>query len=137
MIVNRTLVHTGPVWNAKGVVLEKLDRTEEALFSFDETLKIDPKNIAAWYNKGHALAQLKYNKSALNAFDKALEIDSKRIDVWCEKGKLLQRLDRKKEALDVFDEALKIDPKNRVALQGRARLIYGSSYNKKQPSLKR
>jgi tetratricopeptide (TPR) repeat protein len=52
-----------------------MQRYQEAIASYDRTLRIEPKSEAAWFNRGLALANLKQYQEAINAFDEALKIN--------------------------------------------------------------
>ena len=56
------------------MALGKLGRYEEAIKSYDEALKIDPKDAQAWNNKGVALGNLGRYGEAVTCFERALEI---------------------------------------------------------------
>ncbi len=62
-------------WYNKGVVLDKLGRSEEALAAFNEALRIDPKFTDSWFNKACALSFLKRKDEMLESLKKAIELD--------------------------------------------------------------
>jgi tetratricopeptide (TPR) repeat protein len=62
-------------WNNKGLSLRAIGKYDEAINSFDEALKIDPKLKEAWYNRGLALLSKGDKELARSAFREALEID--------------------------------------------------------------
>jgi Flp pilus assembly protein TadD len=43
------------LWNDKGVILDGLDRTAEALSCYEKAIENDPYHAEAWFNKGVAL----------------------------------------------------------------------------------
>lgn len=57
----------------KGVALDNLDRTDEALDCYDKALNINPRYADAWYNKGTALYNLGRADEAILAFQKFVE----------------------------------------------------------------
>ncbi len=62
-------------WNSKGVILSKLNRTEEAIEAFDKALEMDPDESKVWYSKGSVLLNLNKLRHALACFYKALDIE--------------------------------------------------------------
>jgi tetratricopeptide (TPR) repeat protein len=65
-------------WYNKGIVLAKLDRTDDAISAYDMALNIDPAFGTAWNNKGNIFARLGKYEKAIEAFKKAL---NKRADI--------------------------------------------------------
>jgi len=55
---------------AKGQALLNLDKIEEALYQFDEAIKIEPKNTEAWIKRGTALERLQRVDEAISAYIK-------------------------------------------------------------------
>ena len=93
-----------------GNIYDGLLKHDEAISSYDEAIKIDPKFAEAWYNKGIALRKLKKYEEAIKCFDEAIKIDPKFAEAWYNKGIALRKLKKYEEAIKCFDEARKIDP---------------------------
>ncbi len=92
---------------------------DKALASFDEALKLEPRNAKAWFNKALALKDWAIAlddkekvKSSIEAMDKSLEIDPKNGEAWYNKGMALGLLEEFDNAVECFDAALKLDPGN-------------------------
>ena len=62
-------------YNNPGPALAQLCKYEDAIFNYDQTLQLDPKNIHALTNKGAALSSLGRYQEAISYYDKAIEID--------------------------------------------------------------
>ncbi|MBU7047058.1 MAG: tetratricopeptide repeat protein, partial [Theionarchaea archaeon] len=62
-------------WFNKGAALGHLHRYEDAVTSFNECIKREPKHAEAWYNKGVALEYLKKYEEAAKCFDEASRIN--------------------------------------------------------------
>lgn len=60
---------------SRGVVLAKLERTEEALEELDEALELDVDDERAWYSKGCILMDSGRPRPALACFYKSLDLD--------------------------------------------------------------
>ena len=95
----------------KGVALNNLGRTEEALACFDESLDINSRIAGVWNNKGSALVNLGRADEALACYNKALDINPRDAEAWYNKGNALDNLGRSEEALACYDEALNINPR--------------------------
>jgi tetratricopeptide (TPR) repeat protein len=83
---------------------------EDAVKSFDQALKIDPRSVEALNGKGLALNNLGRYEDSITWFDNALKIEPTFINALNNKGVALANLDRFEEAITLFDKAIKIDP---------------------------
>ena len=63
-------------WSNKGIVLNKLNRFDEALAHYDKALGLKPDYAEAWSNKGVTLNELKRYDDAIAKYDKALSLKS-------------------------------------------------------------
>ncbi len=61
--------------NNKGIALDSLGRSQDAITYFDKALDIDPNDAYTLYNKGTSLGQLGSYEESITYFDKALAID--------------------------------------------------------------
>jgi serine/threonine protein kinase len=59
---------------AQSVLLNRNDKSQEALAKIEEALKLDSKNADAWAAKGFTLAKLERDSEAIVAFEKAIEL---------------------------------------------------------------
>jgi serine/threonine protein kinase len=59
---------------AQSVLLNRNDKSPEALAKIEEALKLDSKNADAWAAKGFTLAKLERDSEAIVAFEKAIEL---------------------------------------------------------------
>ena len=91
-------------------VLLNASRFEEALISYDNALKIDPRSVDALNGKGLILNQLGKYEEAITWFDKALEIDPGFIDAMYNKADALGELGKYEESLEWTDRALTMKP---------------------------
>ena len=58
----------------RGVVLNRLNRPEEALAAYERALELQPTNADAHCNRGNLLKELGRTDEALQAYDKALKL---------------------------------------------------------------
>jgi tetratricopeptide (TPR) repeat protein len=105
---------------------------EEAAASFDEALKLDPRNVLALVGQGDVhLAERRYPE-ALAAYDKAIDVDSGCAAAYAGRGDdfmnkreegdnaQAQSIKNKQSAVADFRRAILEDPKNVRAYRGRA-----------------
>ena len=71
--------HTAYLHNTFGVLLEKLQRVDEALQSYERAIELDISNASAWNNLGN-LHRIKNNKpTALACYEKTLSLDKNNL----------------------------------------------------------
>ncbi|NJR14673.1 MAG: tetratricopeptide repeat protein [Calothrix sp. CSU_2_0] len=70
------------IWNRRGLMLEKLNRYDEALIAFKEAkrnsekiLKYKPEDADSWFQKGLALTGIRQYKEAIFAYQNVLKIE--------------------------------------------------------------
>ena len=83
---------------------------EDALFSFEKVIELEPDNHEAWRKRGNALADLGRLEEAINSYDKALEFKPDDHYFWCIRGIALADLGRFEEAINSYDKALEFKP---------------------------
>jgi tetratricopeptide (TPR) repeat protein len=103
----------------KGVSLNNLGRSAEALECYDKALKINPQIAEIWSNKGDSLRRLGRFDDAIKCCDKALEINPQYAAAWSNKGLNLARLGRFDDAIKCYDRALEITPQIAEAWNGK------------------
>ncbi|MGI9212061.1 MAG: tetratricopeptide repeat protein, partial [Methylococcaceae bacterium] len=94
----------------RGIILQRLDRLEEAVTSYRNALKQDSRHLEARNNLGLVLQQLGRWNEALAAFNEVLTRKPDYAEVYVNKGNVLKDLDRLTEALDCYDQALTLKP---------------------------
>ncbi len=87
-----------------------MDRTAQALDSFDRALALKPDYLDAIVNRGNALSTLGRLQEALESFEAALVLNPRNSLVLFSHGNALCKLKRPSEALDSFDRALALNP---------------------------
>jgi len=83
---------------------------EDALFSFEKVIELEPDNHEAWKKRGNALYYLGRFEEAINSYDKVLEFKPDLHEVWGQRGNALYYLGRLEEAINSFDKALEFKP---------------------------
>jgi tetratricopeptide (TPR) repeat protein len=96
--------------HARGEVLEKMERYDEALDAYNTAVYDAPEEFFLWEKKGLLLEKLERYDEALTWYELSLAaIGSAGLPL---KAQLLQRLKRYDEALRVFQQASDLDPQN-------------------------
>ena len=110
-------------WQASGTTHGLNGRHQEALTSFERSLRMDDKHVGAWIGKGTALNMLRRNKEALEAFEQALTLEPDNALGWNGKGAAQNALGLSEQALFSFDTALHYQPRLAQALNNKG-LVY-------------
>ncbi len=113
-----------------GLILNALERHQEAVDSFDAALKQKSKFAEAHNNRGAALASLGRDEEALEAFRKALAINPNYAEAHYNNGSSLRTLGRYEEALKSFDRALALRPNYAKAHNNRGAVLEAMTRNK-------
>ena len=108
----------------QGLLLVSDKRYEDAIVSFDESLKIQDDSYKSWYYKGLSLNNVGRYEDALASFDKALELEKNDHQVWIERGYALLSSEQYKEALASCDEAIKLKPDFPKAWYYRGEILF-------------
>lgn len=108
--------------NFKGKMYAKLSNTTLALKSFDEALKIDPKNKWFYINKATILADENHKDEALEVIMKLNTLFPNWSIGYNFKAAILNDLGRSKEALKAYDKAVVAEPKSAQILCNRGDL---------------
>jgi tetratricopeptide (TPR) repeat protein len=103
---------TGDNWFNRGVALEKMGRSEEAVECFDKAILDRPDDSWAWFNKGVSLHRMGIMGEAMKCYDRALAIEPNDPDVLSNKGIALRSLGKTEEAIECYLTALKYAPKD-------------------------
>jgi len=105
-----------PVWSLRGLLLMQLDEYEEALFSFDEALRLKPNYPAAWYDRGNILFKLELYEEAIASFEQVIKFKPDYQENWNNWGASLGNLGRHQEAFEIFEKVVKDNPDDFEAL---------------------
>jgi Flp pilus assembly protein TadD/ribosomal protein S27AE len=99
-------------WFNRGVALEKIGKSDQAVECFDKALEENPNDSWAWFNKGVSLHRLGSLGEALYCYSKALELNPNDPDLLSNKGIALRTLGRTDEAIKCYKKALEINPRD-------------------------
>jgi tetratricopeptide (TPR) repeat protein len=108
----------------RGGLLQAQGKLEEALFSFDRALALDPDYSEALNARGTILFALGRMDEALSSFGKAIALKPHAADGFYNRAVALQKLGRLEEALASYDRAAELDPNAADAAFNRADVLF-------------
>lgn len=94
----------------RGNALQKLERYEEALDSYDHAIALDPDSADAFNDRGTVLQYLQRHDEALTSHDRAATLRPEDARAYYNQGTALLHLGRHEEALARYDRAISLDP---------------------------
>jgi tetratricopeptide (TPR) repeat protein len=101
-----------------GVVLQRNDKTLEALSVFRRVTQLDPSNVLGWLNAGASNNRFGAFTPALSDADRAVALRPDLPNAHVVRGFALRGLGRRDEAQAAFERALELAPEQRDALLG-------------------
>ncbi len=117
----------------QGVLLSELGMNSEAILSFKNAKKLDPKdkesiiNISkCYYNLALNFDQRELWSDAEDCYKKAIEVDQHMLDAYFNLGLLYHKKGNAKMAIYYWNSLLKIDPKNIKAGENLATVYYNT-----------
>ncbi len=110
-------------WNGLGLVLESLNHPDQALESFQRSLKLDPALASAWENLGLHYRRSNEPEKAVGASLKALELDPHLLNSWLNLAVIHANQGKLDLALQACRKALRMKPKNESALRLEGSLL--------------
>src|SRR6185369_6196541 len=97
-------------WHQLGEALSALDRDEEAVVAYDETLRLQPESFDAIYEKSLSLWKLSRTSEALSSIDQAITLQPESADSWHLRGELLDEIGEIERALNSVNKAIALRP---------------------------
>jgi tetratricopeptide (TPR) repeat protein len=98
------------IWNKMGISFQMMFNLQDATRCYQESLKLDSKNVNVLNNLGTVYDSLKEYKSAVKMYHKALKIDPKSGLVLKNLGTDLLAQHQYKKGWEVYKAALSVDP---------------------------
>ncbi len=96
----------------------------KAIETFEEALKVDPRNKELWNNVGYSCFCAGFLEKALQCFDKAIEIDPDYKHAWYNKGYAYHGADMLEDAVKCYTKAIALDPFDRVLWNNLGNALY-------------
>jgi len=98
-------------WQNRGVALNKLGRSEEAIDSYRRAGEMNPMVTMAWENLGKLLRKLGRHDEAIESYKRGIELwPEGGGDLWNGMGIAYTELNRYGDALSCFEEAARLHP---------------------------
>jgi tetratricopeptide (TPR) repeat protein len=94
----------------RGSELQKLNRHEEALASYDNAIALDPASVDACNDRGTVLQHLQRYDEALASYERAAALRPDFASAYYNQGAALLNLGRNEEALARYDRAISLNP---------------------------
>lgn len=113
-------------WYRRGLALANLQRTEEAIASFQKAVELKPNFWEVWHIMSILQYRLQRYQEALNSVDQALQIRPKEPELQYLKGSILNSLNQYEAAIALFDQILAKQPRNTDALMDKGSALYFS-----------
>lgn len=106
----------------KGIAKAKEQDFHQAISSFNEALKVDPKSYDAFVNRGWTFRQMGDFEKAIADYTSAIAIQSTKPQVYLNRGWCHKRLNKFDDAMNDFNKAIALDPKYINAYRNRGSL---------------
>lgn len=107
------------IHNNRGVLLQAMQRYDEALASYDQAIALKPGYANAHFNRGTVLKKLSRRDDALASYDRALALKPEHAEAHNNRGVVLQELKRYAEALASYDQVIALNPAHAEAHNNR------------------
>ena len=99
-------------WSIRGVILDALQRYEEAIKCYERCVEINPVSTESLYSKGYDFYRLGENIKALEIYDEALRINPAESGGWYNKGVVFASMSKTDDALMCFTKSVELDSAN-------------------------
>jgi len=109
-------------WIKKGVSLASLGRHNEAVFTFDEAIKLNPRSPAKLH-KGISLSSLGNYRDSLRCFDEMLRLFPDTWKIWYHKGDTHRLEGKYDEALACYNKALTLTTQKAPIIGGIGKVM--------------
>lgn len=106
-----------------GRILRKLNRLDQSVAAFAQSLRLNPRNPEVWNDMGVVLNDLGQFQRAPGHFDKALLFNHSYYEAYYNKGNALNQLNRPEEALAAYDAAVDLQPSSYEARHNRGQIL--------------
>jgi len=97
------------LFHQKAFILSELERYNESLEIYDESLKLNPKDLIATNNKALLLAFLGRKKEAIDSAESLISLYPNNANVYDTYGEIYMMLGDYEEAINKFEKALEIE----------------------------
>ena len=109
--------------NNRGVLLQQLQRYEEALACYDRAIALKAGYANAHFNRGTVLKKMLRREESLASYDQALAFNPRLPEAHNNRGVVLQEMRRYAEALASYDQAIALQPSHAEAHNNRGLVL--------------
>ena len=106
-----------------GRTLAAVDRLDEAVEAYRESVRLDPFYASAYYNLGNVLAQLEQYDQAAEALQETLRLDPRHVKAQVHLASILLDTGKVDESVARYRAALQLDPRHAMARAGLAKAL--------------
>ena len=104
------------ILNACGLCLARLERFEEALQCYEQTLALRPEYSQAWFNRAYVLERLGETAKAADSYAKAVELMPEHAMAWASMAALAARRGDVAKTRQYAEQALALEPGQSTAV---------------------
>jgi protein O-GlcNAc transferase len=112
-----------PAINLLGAALQAQGKSQEALASYDQAIKLKPNYAEAYSNRGVVLKELGQLAEAIASYDQAIKLKPDDVGAYYNRGNALKGLGQLAEAIASYDQALKLKPDYAEAYSNRGNAL--------------
>lgn len=96
----------------RGLILDSLNRTDEAIADYTKAIELDPENSGAYLNRAVVYTKLNNPDKAIADYTTAIELDPADNDPYISRGVIYGNLGDYDKALADFNQAVQMDPQS-------------------------
>jgi predicted O-linked N-acetylglucosamine transferase (SPINDLY family) len=100
------------IFNNLALSLQKINKIDESMITFDQALLLEPNTSEFYYNKAFLCEENYFFLDAIDLYKKSIEINPNAIDSFINLGIIFLKQREYKQALFFFQKVLDIDAKN-------------------------
>lgn len=97
-------------WLTRGQAHYLAREYEQAIWTYNRAIQLDPTYVKAYYNRGHAYCQLKEYERAIADYDRVVQLNPTYPIVYFNRGKAYASLKQYRQAMADYSSALQLVP---------------------------
>jgi Tfp pilus assembly protein PilF len=95
----------------QGIAYQARGNLDQAIASFNEAIRLDPKHIFAWAYRGEAHRLKSQFDQSISSFNEAIRLSPEYVLAWAHRGEAYRIKGDLDQAIASFNEAIRLDPK--------------------------
>lgn len=116
-------------WNLLGLALGRLERLDDAIEAYDESIRLSPDYAATYLNRAETLAVVNRSAEGLADCTKAINLDPEFAGAYALRARLMYHAGKKANSLSDSDRAIRLDPSNAMAFHYRGKVYRDHKQN--------